>query len=54
MAAGAAAAGAAAAGAAAAGAPPAPTLEPTFDIKSATLTPSNAFANKPGQYGSTS
>ena len=49
----AAAAGAAAAGlAAAAGADPAP--DPMLLTKSDTLTPSRAFANRPGQYGSTS
>ena len=50
----AAAAGAAAAGLAAwaAGADPAP--DPILLTKSDTLTPSKAFANRPGQYGSTS
>jgi hypothetical protein len=36
------------------GAGAAPTPEPTFVIKSLTLTPSNALAKSPGQYGSTS
>ena len=44
-------AAAAATGAAAAGAEPAP--DPILVTKSATLTPSKALANKPGQYGST-
>lgn len=44
---------AAAAGPAEAG-PAAPTPDPMFVIKSLTLQPSKALANKPGQYGSTS
>lgn len=48
------AAAAAAAGAAAPAAGAAPTPEPMLVISSLTLTPSNALANKPGQYGSTS